>query len=119
LQSGEPFDELSIDVLIDYEEEELFALLGQWALGEGLGIRPRDLGQLVRKGREWLEDNTEEMRKAVCNAPVVVATRAEASTGAIMDAATLADLMAAHFGKLPASVAAVIIVHRGLDWLCR
>jgi hypothetical protein len=103
---------------MSYEEEELFALLGQWAFGEGLGIRPRDLTQLVRRGREWLEDNTEELRKIVCHAPIVVAARAESSTSKMMDAATLADLIVSHFGKMPASVAAVIIAHRGLGWLC-
>jgi hypothetical protein len=119
--TGRPDDSTggpSVNDLMSYEEEELFAILGQWAYGEGLGIRPRDLTQVVTKGREWLADNADRLRETVCGAPVVLTIRCDPGAGAMMDAATLTDLIATHFDRFPASVAAVIIVRRGLDWLC-
>lgn len=119
MQSENSADVPSIDTIMGYEDEELFAILGQWVFGDSLGVRPRDLAQLVRMGRDWFDEHADKLRDLVCHAPVVVAARAEASVAAMIDAATLADLIASHFGRLPASVAAVIIVRRGLDWLCR
>lgn len=101
-----------------YDEEELYALLGQWALGDGLGIRSRDLAQVVRKGREWFEDNSSALRDVICSDPRVIAARSDTNVGAMMDAAAIADLISLRFNGLPAAVAAVIIFHRGLDRLC-
>jgi hypothetical protein len=108
----------SLQKLASYDEEELFAVLGEWVLGQGRGVRPREFRQIIRAGRVWLEEHTAELRAVVCDSSAVQAMRIDDGWDKLIDAATIADILAPHFPKMPASVVAVIIARRGIGWLC-
>jgi hypothetical protein len=55
----------------------------------------------------------------VCGQPAVVDMQSNEGGNVLMEAATVADCIAALYGRPTATVAAVILARRGLSRLCR
>jgi hypothetical protein len=104
--------------LIDFDDDELYAELGNQLLGEGLSFGPEDFARFKRFAVKWLDQHLSEIKSAVCGQPTVVAMQSDKGGNALMEMATVADCIVALYGRPTATVAAVILVRRGLTKLC-
>lgn len=110
---------LTLRGLAELDDDELQFELGKQLLGEGLPFGPGDSARYRRFAEKWLTDHLNEIRQSVCGAPSVVSIRSAESSVPLIEAATVADALAALYGRPAAMVAAIILVRRGLAALCR
>ena len=110
--------ELTQEQLFDFDDDELYAELGSRILGEGASFGPEDLGRYRRFATKWLDQHLAEIKEAVCGHPAVEFLQSGESSNGLLEAATVADCLAAVYGRPTATVAAVILVRRGLNTLC-
>ena len=104
--------------LLAMDEESLYAELGAQLIGDGPGFGPGDFDRFARYGTRWFADHLAEVRTRICGLPQVAAIRSSEGGAKLTDAATIADLLAASYGRPTAAVLSVIIVRRGLDKVC-
>ena len=110
--------EPTVDLLDDLDEEELYVELGKQLLGEGLSFGPEDFARYKTFATTWLTEHIAQIRVAVCGKTAPKPGEPAGRGDALIEAATVADCLAALCGKPAALVAAVILVRRGLDDLC-
>jgi hypothetical protein len=108
----------NFEELEDLDDDELLVELGKQLSGEGLGFSPEDFSRLKNMAQEWLRDHLGEIRRATCGKQFVHSIKSEGGS-ALLDMVTVVDSLAALYGRATAGVAAVILVRRGLDTLCR
>jgi hypothetical protein len=108
----------NLEALIDCDDDELFIELGRELLGDGLSFGPEDFARYKGFAISWLDEHIAEMRAAVCGHRAAKTVTGDTSSDALIEMATVADCLAALYGKPAAMVAAVILVRRGLDALC-
>ncbi|AYF76829.1 hypothetical protein D7D52_26830 [Nocardia yunnanensis] len=97
-----------------YGEEELFAALGSYLLGEGFGAGPQDDDGNRRFGRQWFEDRLDSFREAVCGSRIAAQLTGDFTT----DVTAVASLLPLGSDKLLALTVAAIIVRRGVTRFC-
>jgi hypothetical protein len=110
-------DGRSIQEYLELDDETLLEALGDQLLGSGPGFGPSDFERKARFARSWLSQRADDFRRDICGD---VWSRAERERGfdALTDAATVADALAAAFGKPTANIVAVILLRRGPGKLC-
>lgn len=110
--------EANLDALVDCDDDELLIKLGRELLGDGLSFGPEDFARYKGFAIRWLDEHISEMRTAVCRHRAAKAVGDATGSDTLIEMATVADCLAALYGKPAALVAAVILVRRGLDALC-
>jgi hypothetical protein len=110
--------ELTQKQLFEFDDDELYAELGNRILGEGASFGPEDFGRYRRFATKWLDQHLAEIKDAVCGHPAVEYLQFSENSNMLLEAATVADCLAAVYGRPTATVAAVIVVRRGLNTFC-
>lgn len=114
-------DATEISRLSLLSDEALLAEIGREILREeqpGLQARPPSLRQLAKRARDWLDENNEEIRQAVCRDPKVRAVaEADTSTREQM-LKVVADVLGSLAIFVPVGTVAEILVRRGLPAYC-
>jgi len=102
---------------LDLDEDDLLELLGAEILGTGRDFGPEDFERQIRFARQWLQRRRRDLQDKLCGSVLETITKRE-ETDTLADAAAIADALAAMLGKPSASIAAVILLRRGLTSLC-
>ncbi|MEA2218368.1 MAG: hypothetical protein QOJ35_994 [Solirubrobacteraceae bacterium] len=110
-------DRLSVQQALELDDEALLEELGAWLLGDGPGFGPSDVDRKIRFAQSWLTEQRDVLRRRICG-DVHANLKAGDAYEAMIEAATLADAVAAALGRPPANIVAVILLKRGLDRLC-
>ena len=111
-------NELSLESLFSYDDDELLELLGQELIGTGVGFGPADASRYQRIAAEWLTIHTDELRSKVCGNTAVQVVTNEEGGNKLADAAVVTDAVMASLGHPSASIVAVILIGRGLARFC-
>lgn len=99
-------------------ETELLAELGAELLGSGIGFGAQDPSRFRRFAEQWIERNQQAIRAALCDDPTVSRIFERDVEERLVDAATVADALAALAGRPAVSLLAVILLKRGRERVC-
>jgi len=105
-------------VLLDKDEEVLFAQLGTRLLGETRGMGTDD--EIAGKfGRSWFDQRKEELRKLICGHPTVLALLESPNSDRAVQASVLVDILASIEGYAAHAVLIAVLVGKvGLLTFC-
>lgn len=108
-------DTLSELVLLD--EDELFGMLGRATGPKDFGLN--DMQAYSRLGRAWFQQNARQLQGRICsNKGVRVFVDGGAEYNAVMEAATVADVVAGVLDQKTIYIFAVLVTKLGLTAYC-
>ncbi|QGN49816.1 hypothetical protein GKC29_25315 [Micromonospora sp. WMMC415] len=103
---------------LEDDEEELLEALGDVLISEGIGFGSEDPDRRRRFAARWLADRQQDLKEHVCPHQMTQTLLADRPGALLMEVATVADVLAAAYGRPTASVVALILVRRGLATFC-
>ncbi|MFB8776857.1 hypothetical protein [Streptomyces broussonetiae] len=113
------YSNAEIDSLLKVSDEALYVKLSNIVLGEGLQFGPEDGEERRAFGARWFAHRRSEIQKIVCESDFAAKVRGNSESGdASLTVATVADGVAAMFGKPAALVIAILVVRMGMDKFC-
>ena len=110
----------SIDEVVKMSDTELLAELGE-ATCSDVGLFPLPLKAAAKAGREWFDQNREQLRTHVCADPKVrlYFSNESAIRRRTVLVLAIADTITASFGGVPVTIIGELIMREGLEAFCK
>jgi len=113
-----PFEDVSLDRLLDCSVDRLYEELGREVYPSGRSALPVETREYARAGRAWLMSRRDALAAVICPNTVVKALLRDDGAKRAILVAKVFDLVASlHWGVSPATVA-VLLVKEGVNSLC-
>ena len=111
---------LEIERQLSQTDDLLFEELGEVLRKKSLGASPASPEKNRDTGYSWFVRNKSLLAQTVCPHPIIQSFRTSDDENRRVElVAAIADLLLERYGGLPVVTIAVILVHEGIEQLCK